>query len=254
MTIGLPLPNYGLLVVDEQRRPLPAGEVGELCIFGPGLALGYLGRPDLTAEKFVPNPLAENSREEKMYLTGDLARIEPGGPVHCLGRADSQVKIRGFRVELDEITAALTAQPGVASAAVVLRPLAEMDQIVGFVVPAANQKVEPAKLRQALAARLPHYMVPAHFELVAELPRLTSGKIDQNALRIFPLKPVSQNGGQTAKPRNADEAGAFRRAGKTFSRPALCGRSRIFLTTSAGIPCWRRGWFQFCAPTHATLR
>ena len=68
VTIGLPLPNYGLLVVDEQRRPLPAGEVGELCIFGPGLALGYLGRPELTAEKFVPNPLAENSREERMYL------------------------------------------------------------------------------------------------------------------------------------------------------------------------------------------
>ena len=77
VTIGLPLPNYGLLVVDEQRRPLPAGEVGELCIFGPGLAIGYLGRPDLTAEKFVSNPLAQNSREEKMYLTGDLARIEP---------------------------------------------------------------------------------------------------------------------------------------------------------------------------------
>jgi amino acid adenylation domain-containing protein len=165
VNIGKPLPNYGLMIVDVQRHPLQAGETGELCIFGPGLAAGYLGRPDLTAEKFIPNPFAENSGEEKMYLTGDLARIEPGGRLHCLGRADSQVKIRGFRVELDEITAALSAQPGVIAAAAVLRPLAGMDQVVGFVVPAANQKVEPTGWRQALAARLPHYMVPAHFEL-----------------------------------------------------------------------------------------
>jgi non-ribosomal peptide synthetase-like protein len=163
----------------------------------------------LTAEKFIPNPLAENPREEKMYLTGDLARIEPGGPVHCLGRADSQVKIRGFRVELDEITAALTAQPGVGAAVAVLCPLAGIDQVVGFVVPAANQKVEPAKWRQALAARLPPYMVPAHFELVTELPRLTSGKIDQNALRVLPLKPVAQNDSQPAEPRNEEEQALY---------------------------------------------
>ena len=216
VSVGTPLPNYGLLIVDEQRRPLPAGEVGELCIFGPGLAIGYLGQPDLTAEKFIPNPLAENPREEKMYLTGDLARIEPGGPVHCLGRADSQVKIRGFRVELDEITAALTAQPGVGAAVAVLCPLAGIDQVVGFVVPAANQKVEPAKWRQALAARLPPYMVPAHFELVTELPRLTSGKIDQNALRVLPLKPVAQNDSQPAEPRNEEEQALYATLEKLF--------------------------------------
>jgi len=204
VTIGLPLPNYGLIVVDEQRRPLPADETGELCIFGPGLALGYLGQPGLTAEKFVSNPLAENAGEEQMYLTGDLARIETGGPAHCLGRADSQVKIRGFRVELDEITAALAAQPGVGAAAVVMRPLAEIDQLIAFIVPAANQKMEPGNLRQTLAARLPHYMVPAHFELVTELPRLASGKIDQNALRVFPLQPAEKID-RTAAPRNEDE-------------------------------------------------
>ena len=216
VTIGLPLPNYGLLVVDEQRRPLPAGEVGELCIFGPGLAIGYLGRPDLTAEKFVSNPLAENSDEEKMYLTGDLARIESGGPVHCLGRADSQVKIRGFRVELDEITAVLSAQAGVAAAAVVVRTIAGIDQIVAFVVAAANQKIEPAPLRRALAAKVPAYMVPAHFEIVAALPRLTSGKIDQNALRVIPLRPADSAGAEKFRPRTQDEAALFAALAKLF--------------------------------------
>ena len=228
VTIGLPLPNYGLLVVDAARRPLPAGEIGELCIFGPGLALGYLGRPDLTVEKFIPNPRAENSGEEKMYLTGDLARIEPGGPVHCLGRVDSQVKIRGFRVELDEITAALTAQPGVGAAAAVLRSLAGIDEVVAFIIPATNQKVEPAQLRQALAARLPHYMVPAHFELVPELPRLTSGKIDQNALRRFPLKPLEANAGSSAEPRNDEEQALYDALAKLFPGRAWQAESDFF--------------------------
>jgi non-ribosomal peptide synthetase-like protein len=205
VTIGVPLPNYGLIIVDEEQRPLPAGETGELCIFGPGLATGYLGRPDLTAEKFVTNPLAANPGELLMYLTGDLARIAADGTVQCLGRADSQVKIRGFRVELDEITAALTDQPGVGAAAVVVRQLAEIDQVVAFVVPVANQKVEATKLRQALSARLPHYMIPAHFELVNELPRLTSGKIDLNLLRAAPLNLVAQTGGEQIEPRGEDE-------------------------------------------------
>ena len=214
VTIGMPLPNYGLLVVDEQRRPLPAGEVGELCITGPGLAIGYLGRPDLTAERFVPNPAAEHDGEAKMYLTGDLARIEPGGPVHCLGRADSQVKIRGYRVELDEIISTLTFQPGVAAATAVVRPLGVLDQVVAFIVPVANQKIEPAQLRQALAARLPHYMVPAHFEFVTELPRLTSGKIDSNALREIPLAIGASPA--TTPPGDEDEATLYAALGKLF--------------------------------------
>jgi non-ribosomal peptide synthetase-like protein len=151
-----------------------------------------------------------------MYLTGDLARIEPGGPVHYIGRADSQVKIRGYRVELDEINAALTIQPGVASSSVVLRQLAEIDQIVGFVVPAANQKVEPTELRQALAARLPHYMVPAHIELVAALPRLASGKIDLNVLRVAPLNLAGQNDDKPAEPRNEEERALYSALGKLF--------------------------------------
>ena len=101
MTIGQPLPNYGLLVVDPaDMRLLPAGEVGELCIVGPGVASGYLGRPELTAEKFLDNPFIERGYDRRLYRTGDLAKIDETGQVQCLGRADDQVKIRGFRVEL----------------------------------------------------------------------------------------------------------------------------------------------------------
>lgn len=232
VTIGWPLPNYGLLVVDEQRRPLPAGEVGELGIFGPGLALGYLARPDLTVEKFVPNPLVVLAQdfpdhggagmvEGTMYLTGDLARMEPGGPVHCLGRADSQVKIRGFRVELDEITAVLAMQPGVAAAAVTMRKWADLDQLVGFVVPAADANGRPGpgrsvQWRQALAARLPAYMVPAHFELLTVLPRLASGKIDQRALGALPLSTAAPDGAHKIEPRNEAERTLFAGLGHLF--------------------------------------
>jgi non-ribosomal peptide synthetase-like protein len=216
VTIGMPLPNYGMLVVDEQRQPLPPGETGELCIFGPGLATGYLGRPDLTAERFVPNPAAESPEEERMYLTGDLARIEPGGPVHCLGRADSQVKIRGFRVELGEITETLAAQPGVGAAAVVVRPLGELEEVVGFYVAAPGCMVEAPALRQALAGKLPPYMVPAHFERVTELPRLTSGKVDLKQLRAIPLKTVGAHRNGSVKPRTIGEAALHAALEKLF--------------------------------------
>ena len=229
VTIGMPLPNYGLLVVDEQGRPLPAGEVGELCIFGPGLALGYLGRPDLTAERFVANPLAADPDEAKMYLTGDLAHIEPGGPVHCLGRTDSQVKIRGFRVELDEITAKLMAQSSVAAAATVVRLLGETDQVVSFIIPATNQKIDPAQLRQVLARRLPPYMIPAHFEVVTELPRLTSGKIDLKALREIQLKHFAPTDESDA-PRNEDEAALFAALQKLFPGQPLRHEADFFDT------------------------
>ncbi|KPZ07707.1 Amino acid adenylation [Pseudomonas amygdali pv. ulmi] len=127
VSIGTPLPNYGLLViandpaVGSSLAPslLPRGEVGELCIIGPGLAEGYLGRPDLTQEKFLPNQWSTGYHDARLYRTGDLARIDDEGQVQCLGRADDQVKIRGFRVELGEIEALLAQQPGVGTVAVV---------------------------------------------------------------------------------------------------------------------------------------
>ncbi len=216
VSIGLPLPNYGLLIVDDRRRPVPAGETGELCVFGPGLATGYLGRPDLTAERFVANPVARGPHESRMYLTGDLARMAPGGPVYCLGRADSQVKIRGFRVELDEISSLLATQPGVAAAAVTLRKVADVDQLIGFVVPAGKAAISDREWRQALAARLPSYMVPTHFEIVDRLPRLASGKIDYRTLDGLPLRGLSAEGDPACQPRDEDEAALFAALGKLF--------------------------------------
>jgi non-ribosomal peptide synthetase-like protein len=227
VTIGRPLPNYGLLVVDQQRRPLPVGETGELCVFGAGLALGFLGRPDLTAERFVPNPIAEGPGEATMYLTGDLARLDPGGPAHFLGRADDQVKIRGFRVELEEITAVLKSRPGVAAGTALVRPLGETEEIVAFVVPVAGGGVDTSQLRQALTSRLPPYMVPAHFEVVSQLPRLASGKIDGHALRTAPLDLLEPST-ETPAPRPQDEAALWVALEKLFPGRAFWSEADFF--------------------------
>lgn len=208
VTIGTPLPNYSLVVVqviEADSFPagtapkligLPQGEVGELCITGPGVAAGYLGRPELTAEKFLSNPWANGPHDTRLYRTGDLARIDEQGQIHCLGRADDQIKIRGFRVELGEIEAVLAQQPGVGTTAVLLRRDDGMDQLVAFYVP-TDEPCTANQLRAALAERLPPYMVPARFEVLAEMPRLTSGKIDRKALKAMELS-------QAAAPTDSD--------------------------------------------------
>ena len=199
VTIGTPLPNYGLLVVavneavNQADHPAPAmtllarGQIGELCITGPGLADGYLGRPDLTAEKFLANPWASGHHDARLYRTGDLARIDVDGQVVCLGRADDQVKIRGFRVELGEIEALLAQQPGVGTVAVLLRKDDGMDQLVAYIVPDGSVELSNSALRHALAELLPPYMVPGRYEMQGAMPRLTSGKIDRKALKAMPL-------------------------------------------------------------------
>ena len=207
VTIGEPLPNYGLLVIEvidadsivggqvPPLKILPFGETGELCITGPGVAAGYLGRPDLTAEKFLPNPWARNADEARLYRTGDLARVETveGTPqMQCLGRADDQVKIRGFRVELGEIEAVLAEQPGVGTTAVILRKdEAGMDQLVAFYVPSGDTPPAVRALRDGLSERLPPYMVPARFEALAAMPRLSSGKIDRKVLKAQALSEAA---------------------------------------------------------------
>lgn len=194
ITIGTPLPNYGLLVIstetDKGLRILPRGDTGELCIVGPGLSAGYLGRPDLTAEKFLANPWSAGPDDTRLYRTGDLARIEGDGQVVCLGRTDDQVKIRGFRVELGEIEAVLAQQDGVGTTAVLLRKDDGIDRLVAYLMPAAgalDEQLGPTTLRRALAERLPPYMVPSRFETLPVMPRLTSGKIDRKALKAMAL-------------------------------------------------------------------
>jgi non-ribosomal peptide synthetase-like protein len=194
ITIGTPLPNYGLLIIhtetDKGLQLLPRGDTGELCIIGPGLSAGYLGRPDLTAEKFLANPWSAGPDDPRLYRTGDLARIEPDGQVVCLGRTDDQVKIRGFRVELGEIEAQLAQQDGIGTTAVLLRKDDGIDRLVAYLVPAAgatNDQLAPPTLRRALSAKLPPYMVPSRFETLSVMPRLTSGKIDRKALKAMAL-------------------------------------------------------------------
>jgi non-ribosomal peptide synthetase-like protein len=192
VTIGQPLPNYSCYVVDEDMNLLPVGLPGELLIGGPGVAQGYLGRPELTAAKFVPNPFA--GPDPVLYRSGDAVVIDETGNIHFHGRIDDQVKIRGFRVELGEIEAKLANQSGVARAAVVLREDGGLDRLVGFVVAEADAEVTGTGLRQALATTLPPYMVPSHVELVRELPMLASGKVDRKVLRAMPLATVLVTG------------------------------------------------------------
>ncbi len=187
VTIGRPLPNYGLMVVDANLKLLPPGQTGELCITGPGVAEGYLGRPDLTAEKFVANPYAEGDHEARLYHTGDLARIDEAGNIQCLGRVDDQIKIRGYRVELGEIESVLAREPGIGAAAVIVMMVDGVEQLIAFFAANADATPIPSSLRKSLAAQLPPYMVPARFEAVQILPRLTSGKIDRKALSALPL-------------------------------------------------------------------
>ena len=225
VTIGRPLPNYGLLVidpaVDNGLRLLPQGETGELCITGPGVAAGYLGRPDLTAEKFLDNPWAANTHESRLYRTGDLARIDESGQIHCLGRTDDQVKIRGFRVELGEIEAALTRQPGVGTAAVILRQDEGIERLVAYLIVDDAETTTGAALRAALATSLPPYMVPSQVEMLAEMPRLTSGKIDRKALRARPLELPAGNPGDSDTPETPAEEILFAALAKLFPGQAI---------------------------------
>lgn len=219
VTIGKPLPNYGLLViatpVENGLRVLPRGETGELCITGPGVAEGYLGRADLTAEKFLANPWARGEYDQRLYRTGDLARIDADGSVQCLGRSDDQVKIRGFRVELGEIEAVLAKQAGVGTVAVLLRQEEGIDHLIAFIVPEADQTLSSAALRAALAAVLPPYMVPGRFESLLEMPRLTSGKIDRKELKNRPL-PVLSSSAESDSADNVAEEVLFTALHKLF--------------------------------------
>ncbi len=181
--IGRPLRGQSLYVLDPRQQPLPLGLTGELVIGGGGVTAGYWRRPELTRERFLPDPFRPLSAEAWMYRTGDLGRLREDGRHECLGRADSQVKIRGYRIELGEIEAKLCALPGIAEAAVVLREDTPGDQrLIAYVRAPGLDASTLERRREALSAQLPEFMRPAAIVGLAELPRTPNGKLDRRAL------------------------------------------------------------------------
>lgn len=182
ISIGRPLANTQVYLLDRNRRPVPIGVAGELHIGGDGLARGYLKRPELTSEKFIPNPF-DDDPAARLYKTGDLARYLPDGNIECLGRIDDQVKLRGFRIELGEIEAVLRQHEAVRESVVVAREDVPGDRrLVAYVVPATGVSADTKKLRAFLQDKLPEYMIPSVVVELAELPLTPNGKVNRRAL------------------------------------------------------------------------
>ena len=199
--IGRPLANTRIDLLDAGLAPVPIGAVGELYIGGDGLARGYLHRPELTAERFVPDPAGGG---ERLYRTGDLARRRPDGAIEFVGRTDHQVKLRGFRVEPGEIQAVLESHPGVREAFVVPWEEGDDRRLAAYVVPADTSASAAAELRAFLRQRLPDYMMPAAFITLAALPLTPNLKVDRDALPA-PGGDLDTAGEETAAPRTPTE-------------------------------------------------
>src|SRR6185295_6008566 len=190
LPIGQPVGNTTAHVLDADLRLVPFGVLGELFLGGDGLARGYLKRPDLTAERFVPSPFAaaDGKPGQRLYRTGDVVRRRPGGEIDFIGRRDGQIKVRGFRIEIGEVEAALLAGRDISAAAVVARELPSGERgLIAFVVGEDGDSVDGPALRARLAERLPDYMVPAAFVALAALPLNVNGKVDRRALEQQPL-------------------------------------------------------------------
>jgi amino acid adenylation domain-containing protein len=181
-SIGKPIANTTIYLLDENLEPLPVGVPGQLYIGGDGLARGYLHRPDLTAERFIPNPFSA-SAGQRLYDSGDRARFLPDGAIDFLGRLDQQVKIRGFRIELGEIEAVLNEHEEIKEAVVIVREAANGEKrLVAYVVAAIGTGVEASQWRAYMKERVPEYMIPSVFVEIGEMPLTVSGKIDRQAL------------------------------------------------------------------------
>jgi amino acid adenylation domain-containing protein len=178
--IGRPIANTHIYVLDPALHPVPIGVSGEIYVGGHSLAQGYLNNPELTSQKFIPDPFATDP-EARLYRTGDLGRFLPDGNVEFLGRMDNQVKTRGVRIELGEIESVLHTHPSIHAAVVAVSGTGGDERLIAYVVP--NDSVPPASaLRRFVQDRLPDYMVPASFVILDRLPLLPNGKVDQRAL------------------------------------------------------------------------
>ncbi|WP_112242523.1 non-ribosomal peptide synthetase/MFS transporter [Kribbella monticola] len=182
VTVGRPISNTCVYVLDDHLQPVPLGAVGELCIGGAGVALGYHGKPELTAERFVPNPFGDG----RIYRTGDLARWRADGRLEVRGRADGQVKLRGYRIEVGEIETVLTGHPEIVSAAVTVW----QDRLVAYLV-GLGDETSDAGVREFLRGTLPDYMLPATFVRLPQLPTTPNGKVDRLSLPA-PAAPATK--------------------------------------------------------------
>ncbi|MBW4507955.1 MAG: amino acid adenylation domain-containing protein [Scytonematopsis contorta HA4267-MV1] len=195
VTIGRPISNTQVYLLDEHLQPVPIGVSGELYIGGDSLARGYFNHPQLTEEKFIPNPFS-NSKSERLYKTGDLARYLPDGNIEFLGRLDYQVKIRGFRIELGEIEAVLNTHPQIRQAVVTTtEDILNNKRLVAYVV-ASDEIINTEPLRELLKQKLPEYMIPSAFVTLDTLPLTANGKVDRKALKppeLPPIKPATFN-------------------------------------------------------------
>jgi non-ribosomal peptide synthetase-like protein len=213
VTLGRPFPTYAFYVLDEELRPVPQGAVGEICIGGPGTGVGYLNRPELTAERFIANPAeADRRTAPRVYRTGDLGRVTPTGEYEYLGRIDTQVKIRGYRIELGEIEQVIREDDAVENAVVTTMERDGVAQdLVGYVTVHERTGTDwEARLRERLHAslrrRLPPYMVPSYVEVLDALPLLAADKVNRAALPSPTAPPLGARSGQRVPPDGPVEA------------------------------------------------
>ncbi|MCI0545815.1 MAG: amino acid adenylation domain-containing protein [Candidatus Rokubacteria bacterium] len=216
--IGRPIANTRADVLDRARHPVPIGVAGEIHIGGDGLAHGYLDNPELTAERFVPDPFAP-APGGRLYRTGDLGRWRPDGNLECLGRVDDQVKIRGVRIELGEIESVLRTHPSVRSAAVAVAGSAGDERLIAYLVP-GGEVPPPAELRHFVRTTLPDYMVPASFVVLDALPLTPSGKVDRRALPAPEAEGRASDRTPTA-PRTATEQTLAGIVGEVLARDGV---------------------------------
>ncbi|HEY2915575.1 MAG TPA: phosphopantetheine-binding protein, partial [Candidatus Angelobacter sp.] len=203
ITIGHPIAGKKVYILNPHLQPVPVGVTGEVFIGREGVARGYLGRPDLTAESFIPDPFSDEPGA-RLYRSRDRARYLPDGRIEFLGRLDHQVKIRGFRIELGEIESALREHPAVKEAVTVVKSANDEKYIVAYVVPLSEPAPATAELRAFLKQRLPEYMAPSTFVLLDKLPLTATGKLDRAALPEPDRSHRERESAFTA-PRNAVE-------------------------------------------------
>jgi acyl carrier protein len=186
--IGTPISNTRVYILDKHRQVVPVGAIGEIYIGGAGVAMGYLNRPALTSERFIPDPFITDPHA-LLYRTGDLGRWLPDGNIEFLGRNDHQVKVRGFRIELGEIEAHFAHHPRVANAAVIAREdVPGQKRLVAYIISRGEVAPSAEQLRKELLESMPEYMVPSAFVALDRLPLTVNGKLDRRALPAPPLE------------------------------------------------------------------